>query len=84
MFSSGEIKLPLDDDLESVCGKAHTKAQNIFIYNAYIPPNSNGELYSKHFNAIKSMTTISNDLIVGDLNLTFCLMVIFLSVFTTN
>ena len=70
-FSSEQIELSCAEKLEYVCIKASTKSQHVYIYNAYIPPNSSSEIYQAHLAAIKSISTDPEDvvIIVGDFNL---------------
>ena len=44
-FASEQIDIPNTDNLEYVCIKAITGSHRMFIYNAYIPPNSSSEVY---------------------------------------
>lgn len=71
LFGSEQIHIDGTDDLEYVCIKAKIKTQVIFIYCAYIPPNSTQHTYQSHINAINSITTNPNDLLIvtGDFNL---------------
>jgi len=70
-LSSEELVLAGTEKLEYVCVKASTKLHNIYVYCAYIPPNSPSDLYKSHLAAIHSIATDPDDvlLIVGDFNL---------------
>lgn len=71
IFSSDEIEVPGAIDLEYVCIKAKAAQQNIYIYCAYIPPNSPATLYQRHLETISSISIAAEDniIIVGDFNL---------------
>lgn len=71
LLSSEQIDISDAEDLEYVCIKAKAKSHNIYIYCAYIPPNSSAEIYLKHLAAIHSIAMDPEDvlIIVGDYNL---------------
>lgn len=71
IFSSEQIEIDGAENIEYVCIKAKIKTQTIFIYNAYIPPNSPASVYDSHLSAINLIASNPEDLIIiaGDFNL---------------
>lgn len=62
-FSSEQIDIPGAEKLEYVCVRASTISHNIFVYNAYIPPNSPAKIYNSHLVAIQYISTAPNDVV---------------------
>lgn len=71
LFDSEQIIIDCKNDLEYVCIKAKIKSQVIYIYCAYITPNFAPAIYESHLNAINSISTNPEDLVIatGDFNL---------------
>lgn len=71
VFTSEEVHIRNYANIEYVCVKAASKTQNVYIYCAYIPPNSNATVYNDHLSAINSITSDPEDVIIiaGDFNL---------------
>ncbi|RYE13001.1 MAG: hypothetical protein EOP45_21925, partial [Sphingobacteriaceae bacterium] len=68
--------VPLLDtsNIDCVCVKyLLNRSTNLFIHNAYIPPNSNPDLYAAHLKAINKLHSLSAEsdiiLVVGDFNI---------------
>ncbi|RYE20091.1 MAG: hypothetical protein EOP45_11600, partial [Sphingobacteriaceae bacterium] len=68
--------VPLLDtsNIDCVCVKiVLNRSTNLFIHNAYIPPNSSPDLYAAHLNAINKLHSLSAEsdiiLVVGDFNI---------------
>lgn len=71
-FVSNNIVIADAENIEYVCVRLtlHSKS-NVFIYAAYIPPNSNAIVYENHLSAINKIPLTQNDTIIifGDFNL---------------
>ena len=70
-FASEEIQIEGANDLEYLCVKACTKSHVIYIYCAYIPPNSPQSVYDAHLEAMHKIASDPEDVLifVGDFNL---------------
>ena len=70
-FSSEEVHIDDTDGLEYVCLKASTKTHVVYIYCAYIPPNSPQAIYDAHLAAMLRIASDPEDVLifVGDFNL---------------
>ncbi|XP_031627431.1 uncharacterized protein LOC116343496 [Contarinia nasturtii] len=71
-LSSTNIMIDDTNQLECVCVKVNINSKfNVFIYAAYIPPNSQSDIYKCHSNAINHIPLAPNDTIIvmGDFNL---------------
>ena len=71
VFASEEIQIDGANDLEYVCVKASTSSHVIYIYCAYIPPNSPQNVYDAHLEAMHKIASDPEDVLifVGDFNL---------------
>ena len=71
LFSSEQIVISNADNLEYVCVKATINSHHIYIYSAYIPPNSSADVYLSHLAAMHTIAVDPEDvlIIVGDFNL---------------
>lgn len=68
---SDPVLLKECDHLEYVCVQFFNNNKSIFLYCAYIPPESTLEIYKDHIRAIRSIKLSKNDnlIVVGDFNL---------------
>lgn len=71
-FKSSEIQLSEADNMECICLKININSRvNIYVYAAYIPPNSSEDVYKMHTSIINNIPAKSSDtvLILGDFNI---------------
>lgn len=70
-FSSEQIILCDDKDIEYICVKVDLGNRLLFIYTLYIPPKSSIEIYKKHVDLVRNIQYKTNDilLMIGDLNI---------------
>lgn len=76
-FACTDVELYNTKDIECICVKISLNAiSDVFIYNAYIPPDSPNQLYDEHLSAIKSIKSIHSTLkatdtfiVTGDFNI---------------
>lgn len=69
-----QIMLSNTNDIECVCVKIMIgNNSSVYIYNAYVPPNSSPDVYASHSRAILSVHQLSNQadtvIITGDFNI---------------
>ncbi|RYE04137.1 MAG: hypothetical protein EOP33_09290, partial [Rickettsiaceae bacterium] len=73
-FICDAVPLETKNNIECLCVKiVLNRNLNVYIYNAYIPPNSNALVYESHFDAIQRVHNMCTEsdivLVVGDFNI---------------